>query len=160
MIVQEPSVVDVGAIGIVPPVSEIVVPPAGALTVPPTHVVDVAGDAATVKPVPIDVRLSVKLVMVAVPLVSGLLSVIVNVEVPPRAVAVGTKAFAVVTLVTRRLVVEVPILLPTDVCSAPAAIVFVRLPIGVVVPTSTVTVIVQLPDTVALGAIGMVPPAS
>jgi hypothetical protein len=32
------------------------------------------------------------------------------------------------------------------------------LPMGVVVPTSTVTVIVQLPATVALGAIGIVPP--
>jgi hypothetical protein len=115
VIVHAPGVVGLAAIGIVPPLSEIVVPPATALSVLPAQVVEAAGAAATVKPVPIDVRLSAKLVMVAVPLVSGLLSVIVSREVPPRAVVVGLKAFAAVTLVTRRAAVDVPILLPTDV---------------------------------------------
>ncbi len=155
---QLPGVVALGAIGIVPPASEITVPPTVAVTVPPTHVVVAAGVAATVNPVPIDVRLSVKLVMVALPPVSGLLSVIVSKDVPPRAVVVGLNALAAVTLVTRSWEVAVAMLLPTDVCKALALIVLVRLPIGAVGPTSTVTTIVQLPRMVELGAIGIDPP--
>jgi hypothetical protein len=57
----------------------------------------------------------------------GLESVIVRVEVPPAAMVAGAKPFATLgaTAFTVRLAVAGLALLPFEVCSAPAAMVFV-----------------------------------
>lgn len=150
VMVQLPRVVVLGAMGIVPPDSEISVVPAVAVKVPP----QVVEAEAIVKPVPMVVRLSENAVIVAAVVVSALVSVIVNVDVVPCAARFGEKTLVTSAPSITSVSVAAAVLLPNEVCNAPTGIVLVAVAIAALAPTKTGTVIVQLPF------IGIEPPLS
>jgi hypothetical protein len=158
VIVQLPVVVVLGAIGIVPPESEIRVAPATALNVPPQVVVPLT----MARPAPIVLRLSEKEVIAAAVVVSLLVSVIVSVEFTPIGALVGLKAFDALAPLITSVSVAATVLLPKVVCSAPTGIVLVDVAMAAPAPIATGTVIVQVPGPPPppLVAIGMTPPDS
>jgi hypothetical protein len=96
VIIQLPAVETLGATGILPPLNVILVEPDTAVNVPP-QVLVAAGLVATVNPVPIEVRASVKLVILAAPLVERFCNVIVNMETADRGTLAGLNDFTPVT---------------------------------------------------------------
>ena len=109
--------------GIVPAVMVMDVVPATALRLWPTQVLLAAGDAATVNPAPIVLRLSVKLLIVAA-CVDGLLKVMVSVLLNPAACVAGAKALVTEEALTVKEAV-VPVPLPRLVTKAPSGTVLV-----------------------------------
>jgi hypothetical protein len=90
-----------------------------------------------------------------------LVKVIVSRVTPPSGTGETEKAFETVSaLVGVRLAVAAAKLLPPVVARAPTAIVLVAAASGAVVETVTGTVIVQVPNVVVDGAIGITPPES
>jgi hypothetical protein len=86
------TIVQVPFDGIAPPLNETDVLPGVAIRVDAGQLVVAAGDAATVKPVPIEARLSVKDVMVAADALA-LFRVIVSVLEPLCGIDIGAKTF-------------------------------------------------------------------